>query len=117
MNALRVQALTLLALGSLASAAALAGTGDDPVRTGSERISLAGLDLTTRDGVRVAHERIVATAQHLCTRLAGPDGPENHARYAACLQGAVSRAELRLAELLKRSAPALVASAVQPPAR
>ena len=108
MNPLRLQALTLLALSSLASAAAFAGTGTDAVRTGHERISLAGLDLTTRDGVRAARQRIVSTAQHLCTRLAGLDGPENHEEYASCLQGAISGAELKLAQLLRVSAPALV---------
>jgi len=117
MNPLRLQVLTLLALSSLASAAALAGTGNDAARTGRERISLAGLDLNTRDGVRAARQRIVSTARHLCTRLAGAGGPEKHEQYASFLQGAVSGAELKLAELLKSSAPALVASAVQPRVR
>jgi len=105
MGPLRIQALTLLAL---ASAAVFADSGKDPVRTGSERVALSGLDLTTPAGVRVARRRIGATCQHLCTRLAGPDGAENHAAYDACLQRAVTGAELKLAELLKGAAPALV---------
>jgi len=64
--------LGLLALCALASAAFLKGNGGSnlpPAR--SARVSLAGLDLSTREGDREARERIAQAARDLCARNLG----------------------------------------------
>ena len=64
-NSIRV---ALVAMFALASAVALADQPPAPV-TRVANVSLAGLDLSTPDGARVAYERIRTTAKHLCFKL------------------------------------------------
>jgi UrcA family protein len=69
---LTASALGLLALCAFASAAFLKGNeGRNLPPARSARVSLAGLDLSTREGDREARERIAQAARDLCARNLG----------------------------------------------
>jgi len=63
--------LGLLALCALAGTTFLVGTEGSAFPTRSARVSLAGLDLSTPDGVHDARERIRNAARELCGRNLG----------------------------------------------
>jgi len=83
--------LGLLALCALASAAFLKGNGGSnlpPAR--SARVSLAGLDLSTRDGDREARERIAQAARDLCARNLGQRSLDS------CVDGVTTAAQRQI---------------------
>lgn len=63
----------------------------DSVTLGA-RVSLADLDLSTLEGERIAHERLVAMARHLCSELARRHDLSYQPDYAACVSDTLAGA-------------------------
>jgi UrcA family protein len=55
-------------------------------------LSLANLDLSTPDGVRIAHDRIKRTARRVCRQLSGSIDPTEMWRYSNCVDDAIAGA-------------------------
>jgi UrcA family protein len=55
-------------------------------------VSLANLNLSTPDGVRIAHDRIKRTARRVCRQLSGSIDPTEMWRYANCVEDAIAGA-------------------------
>jgi UrcA family protein len=77
-----IRAVALVALFAFTSDAALA---DQPPATRIAKVSLAGLDLSTLKGARIAYERIKTTAERLCFQLSDPRKIDDQAVYNVCV--------------------------------
>jgi UrcA family protein len=55
-------------------------------------VSLANLDLSTPDGVRMAHVRIKSAARRVCRQLSGSIDPSEKRHYANCVDDATAGA-------------------------
>jgi UrcA family protein len=55
-------------------------------------VSLAKLNLSTPDGVRIAHDRIKRMARRVCRQLSGSIDPTEMWRYANCVDDAIAGA-------------------------
>jgi UrcA family protein len=55
-------------------------------------VSLANLNLSTPDGVRIAHDRIKRMARRVCRQLSGSIDPTEMWRYANCVDDAIAGA-------------------------
>jgi UrcA family protein len=55
-------------------------------------VSLANLNLSTPDGVRIAHDRIKRMARRVCRQLSGSIDPTEMWRYANCVDDAIAAA-------------------------
>jgi len=55
-------------------------------------VSLASLNLSTPDGVRIAHDRIKRMARRVCRQLSGSIDPTEMWRYANCVDDAIAGA-------------------------
>ena len=60
------------------------------------KVSLADLDLSTAAGVREAHRRVRAKAEHLCHQLWDDNSASFRWTYAACVEDTVASAVQRL---------------------
>jgi UrcA family protein len=67
-----------------------------------EDVSLADLDLSTSEGMRVARERLHAMAQRICARNADIPGLSSSPNFVACVDGTLAGA-LRNIRTLKPS--------------
>ena len=86
-------AFPLLALCTLASAVCFAGPhGRSREVTESRIVSLAGLDVLTPEGFRIASGRIQQMAQSLCLQTLNMDDPEAY----TCVDRAVAKAHRKL---------------------
>ena len=83
---------TLLALCVIGSADALAGAEVDASVARSSKVSIAGLDLSTPQGARIARERLRQTARKLCAQVADELDLSHHANYLACVDDTVAAA-------------------------
>lgn len=90
-----------MALCAVGLAAAIAGrqsaSADDTQKTStadsrSTHVSLAGLDLSTTDGMRAARIRVHQAARKLCSQLEDPNDLSRHENYIACIDGSVTAA-------------------------
>ncbi len=88
-----IRAAALIALFALTSAAALA---DQPPATKVAKLSLAGLDLSTADGARIAYERIKATAERLCFQLSDSRKIDYQAVYNTCVNETLANTVRRI---------------------
>ena len=102
---------TLLALGVLASPAAAADT--TPVSR-SANVSLAGIDLSTPEGVRLARDRLRVTARLLCTRVADDFDLSHQANFVACVDETLAAA---LRKVTETGTSKTTAKAAQTPGR
>jgi UrcA family protein len=90
---------SLLALSVIKSAVATAGSkADHPGDSRSENVSIAGLDLSTADGVNKARERVHQVARRLCLRLADAQDRSSHWNYVMCVDDAVASAMQQVSE-------------------
>ena len=100
------RAALLLALAAIGSSSACA---DSPTAsradTLSARVSLAGLDISTPAGARMAYDRLTAAAEHLCAQLSSDHKSAFRETYAECVHETLADAVRKL------GAPALVAVA------
>jgi UrcA family protein len=77
--------IALLAPCVLASAAVAGPASDTAPFTRSAKVSLAGLDLSTPDGVRAARERLRGTARRLCADVADELDLSHQSNFVACV--------------------------------
>src|SRR5947209_8771815 len=77
--------IVLLALCVLPSFAQAAASSDTVPVTRSAVVSLAGLDLSTPEGARIARGRLLRTARHLCSLVADHLDLSNQSNFAACV--------------------------------
>ena len=95
-----------LAIAPLGSTPARADAPTAPrADTLSTRVSLAGLDLSTPDGARMAYDRLTAAAEHLCMQLSSDHKSAFRETYVECVHETLADAVRRF------STPALVAVA------
>jgi UrcA family protein len=78
--------------------------------TRSTEVSLAGFDLSTREGMAGARERLRGTAVNLCMQVADELDLSHHANFIKCVDNAVTSA------LQQMAVPGSVAETKQPPA-
>jgi UrcA family protein len=83
---------TLLALGVIGPADALAGSEVDASVTRSAKVSIKGLDLSMPEGARAARERLRQAARKLCAQVADELDLSHHANYVACVDQSVAKA-------------------------
>jgi UrcA family protein len=94
-----VCAASLLALSVIKSAVATAGSKPDhPGDSRSEKVSIAGLDLSTVDGLNTARERVHQVARRLCLRLANAQDRSSQWNYVMCVDDAVASAMQQVSE-------------------
>ncbi|MGA2399166.1 MAG: UrcA family protein [Steroidobacteraceae bacterium] len=92
MAATRVGAfLVLLALGAHLARAGESAKPNGPTAQ-TAVVSMADLDLTTEAGMRVARERLHATARRLCRRVVDPWALSHQPDYVACVDAALASA-------------------------
>jgi UrcA family protein len=90
----------IVAFASLLAIAPLPGHADTPpvppndIRTA--KVSLAGLDLTTADGVNAAYERLSIVAQRLCLQLGDDRKISYRETYEACVTETLADAVRRI---------------------
>ena len=80
-------------LSVIAAAAAVAA---QPYDSRSQTVSLAGLDLSTPEGMSAARERVDKTARRLCSQLADPADLSHQTNYVKCVDDAVADAMLQV---------------------
>lgn len=102
--------LGLLTISALVMVAALAL--QNPVRADTPHtvtVSVADIDLTTGEGVRVASERIHAAARLVCSQAEDPNDLSHRENYLACVDDAMVAAlqQLRppVASVARNTAP------------
>jgi UrcA family protein len=84
---------SLLALSIIESAVAMPGPkNDNPRDSRSEKVSIAGLDLSTPDGLSVARERVHQVARRLCLQLVDQNDLSHQSNYVSCVEDAVAGA-------------------------
>jgi UrcA family protein len=85
---------SLLTLSIIESAVAMPGPKADntPRDSRSEKVSIAGLDLSTVDGLNIARERVRQVARRLCLQLVDPNDRSRQWNYVNCLDDAVASA-------------------------
>jgi UrcA family protein len=95
MRRLHLIALAAAALLGAAPVASAAGTTAQDPDSLSVRVRVADLDLQSRDGARVALQRIHHAAETVCG--GEPDGRElaRHAMFESCVRSAVDRTVLQ----------------------
>jgi UrcA family protein len=86
-----------LALCVIGAADAWADSHVDVSVTRSAKVSIAGLDLSTPQGVRAARERLRQTARKLCLQVADELDLSLHANYLACVDESVAKAMQQVA--------------------
>lgn len=101
-----VRAAAMLGLSLMSFAAAMAGQPQTK-STISEKVSIAGLDLSTPGGMSAARGRVQAAARRLCFKLADSQDLSRHENYVECVNEAVTGAMLQIGGPV----PSLVAQA------
>jgi len=89
-----IRAAALLGLSALAGAMAAQPSQSNGAI--SEKVSFAGLDLSTPEGMSAARGRVRAAAHRLCFKLADMQDLSHHANYLDCVDEAVTGAMLQI---------------------
>jgi UrcA family protein len=76
--------------GPLTAMAQQPAPGDPETR--STKVSLAGLDLSTPEGMSAARERLRGTADRLCSQVADELDQSHHANFVKCVDATVTSA-------------------------
>ena len=103
-----------LALSVVALAAEAASLSDTAAVTRSAKVSLAGLDLSKPDDVRVARERLRATARRLCAQVADDLDLSHQPNFVACVDETLAAALRRATERGGSTATAKAAQSTVP---
>jgi UrcA family protein len=88
----------LLALCVLASAAVTAPAAAATPAARSANVSLAGLDLSTPEGVRLARERLRGAARRLCSQVADDLDLSRQTNFVACVDETLAAALRKVTE-------------------
>jgi UrcA family protein len=84
---------SLLTLSIIESAVAMPGPKtDNPRDSRSEKVSIAGLDLSTVEGLNTARERVHQVARRLCLDLVDQNDRSRQWNYVNCVDDAVASA-------------------------
>jgi UrcA family protein len=87
--------LALCVFGPALATAQQQSTSADQAR--STKVSLAGLDLSTPEGMTSARERLRGTAVRLCTQVADELDLSHHANFTKCVDSTVTSALRQIA--------------------
>jgi UrcA family protein len=104
MNTKQILVAAVLSLSIMASVA-MAAQSENPSKSRSAAVSLAGLDLATPGGMAAAQERVHQTARRLCFQLSDAADLSRQSNYVQCVDEAVASAMLQISG----SVPGLVA--------
>ena len=98
--------VAVTALLCTAPVSVIADTQPAPVReTRVAKVSLADLDVSTPEGLRVAHERLHRTARHLCSQLADMRSIAHQPEFVRCVDEALANALRQIKEPALASLP------------
>jgi UrcA family protein len=95
-HAVWAAAMTVICVFGPTLASAQPESATAPV-TRSANVSLAGLDLSTPEGMSGARERLRGTAVKLCTQVTDEQDLWHHANFLACVDSAVTSALRQIA--------------------
>ena len=98
-----LRTMGLIALCVAAPIAAIAQQSSVAAETSSAKVSLAGLDLSTPEGLGIARDRLHDAARLLCSRVADSRDLGHQPHFVACVDEAMAAA------LRQISGPALAA--------
>jgi UrcA family protein len=98
-----LRAIALIALLAIAPLAAMADQRGPVLETRTAKVSLAGLDLATPDGVAAARDRLHETALLLCAQVGDTRSIARHANFVRCVDETFANA------MQKVTGPALAA--------
>jgi UrcA family protein len=74
-------------------------------QSSSKTVSFADLDLSTPEGIQIAHERLYQVARHLCSQVADDLDLSFHSNYLLCVDSAMAQALPKVEDLARRNAP------------
>jgi UrcA family protein len=96
--------------GALGTAMAQESAAPNPVK-----VSLADLDLSTREGVRTAYERVRRAARRVCAKVANSADIQAQLNYITCIDDAMAPAVARIDRVARNmSAGQLAQSSAKP---
>ena len=104
--------LTMTTMGAFGTASVAQESSAPLTVTGTAKVSLIGLDLSTPDGVRAARQRVRAAAQRVCAKVADSADMSTRLNYLTCIDNAMAPAVAQIeAFAIKSSAQRLANSA------
>jgi len=100
-----LSALCLTAIGAVATPAMAQQSSARWVVTDTMKVSLAGLDLSTPDGVRAAHERVRLAARLVCAKVRDSADMQTSLEYITCIDNAITIPMAQIDEAAHKSSP------------
>ena len=97
---------SLIALCIAALVVAIAPQSSVAADTSSAKVSLAGLDLSTAEGIGMARERLHQAAVLACSRVSGSIDLSQHASFVMCVDRAMAETMPQIAKLAPKNAAA-----------
>lgn len=67
------------------------------------KVSLAGLDLSTPQGIRAAHERVRIAARRLCAKVANSADMQRQLDYIACIDDAMAPVVAQIDDMSRKT--------------
>jgi UrcA family protein len=67
------------------------------------RVSLAGLDLSTPQGIQAAHERARMAARRLCAKIANSADMQRQLDYIACIDDAMAPVVAQIDDMSRKT--------------
>lgn len=105
-----VAAICLSLCGALGTAMA-----QEAVAPNAVNVSLADLDLSTHEGVRVAYERVRRAARRVCAKVANSAEMQTQLKYITCIDDAMAPSVARIDRVVRNvSAGRLAHSSTKP---
>jgi UrcA family protein len=106
-----LSALTIISMGAFGTATMAQEPSARLIVTGTAKVSLTGLDLSTPDGVRAARQRVRAAAQRVCAKVADSADMSTRLNYLTCIENAMASTVAQIEALaIKNSAQRLANS-------
>jgi len=104
--------LTHLKPGLCALCLTLGLAGVSPAQTPSKpadapdtlKVSLAGLDLSTQQGIQTAQERVRKAARRLCAKVANSADMQRQLDYIACIDDAMAPVMAQIDDMSRKTA-------------
>jgi UrcA family protein len=101
-----VRTVGRIALCVAALIVAIAQQSSVAAETSSAKVSLAGLDLSTPEGIGMARERLRQAALLACSHVADSLDLSHHSNFVKCVDVAMAVALPQVEELARKSTPA-----------
>jgi UrcA family protein len=67
------------------------------------KVSLAGLDLSTPQGIEAAHERVRSAARRLCAKVANSADMQRQLDYITCIDDAMAPVVAQINDMLRKT--------------